>query len=117
MASSAAESKLGGLFCNAQDGTILCLALNGMGHPQTKATLIYMDKVTAVSIANNSIKKQQSKGMNMHYFLVLDQVTLNNFRLVVLQWQLPAWYVPIDTSIPICTVHVGIFSSVKTYGA
>ena len=42
VASSAAESKLGRLLCNAQDRTILRLTLNEMGHPQTEATLISM---------------------------------------------------------------------------
>ena len=62
------ESELGGLFCNMQDGTILCLTFNEMGHPQTEATPIYVDNTTAIGIVNNSIKKQRSRAINMHYF-------------------------------------------------
>ena len=58
MASSAAESKLGGLFYNAQDGTILVLTLNEMGHLQTEATPMYVEYITAVGTTNNSIQKQ-----------------------------------------------------------
>ena len=77
--SSAAKSKLGGLFCNVQDGTIIYLILNEMGHPQTEAMSIYVDNRTAVGIDNSSIKKQRSRITNISYFGVVDQVTLNNF--------------------------------------
>ena len=38
VASSSAESELVGLFCSAQDRTILCFVLNEMGPPQTDVT-------------------------------------------------------------------------------
>ena len=82
VASSTAESKLCGLLCNAQDGTILHLTLNVMGHQQTKATPIYLENTTSVSIANISIKKQWSRAMDMHYFWVVRQVNLDNFRVI-----------------------------------
>ena len=54
---SAAEAKLGALFYNIQDGTILRLALEEMGHKQP-STPVHCDNVTAVGIANDSVKKQ-----------------------------------------------------------
>ncbi len=56
---SAAEAKLGALFHNCQDGIIFQKTLADMGHPQPK-TPVHCDNVTAVGIANNSIKRQRS---------------------------------------------------------
>ena len=81
-ASSAAESGIDSLFCNAQDRTILHLTLNEMGHPQTEATPIYVDNTASVGISNNSIKKQRSRAMSILFFWVVDQVALNNFRVI-----------------------------------
>ena len=65
-----------------QDGTILHLTLNEMGHPQTEATPIYVDNTMAVDIINKSIKKQRSRAINMCYLWVVDQVTLNNLFVI-----------------------------------
>jgi hypothetical protein len=56
---SAAEAKLGALFLNCKDGTISCLTLDKLGHPQPK-TPINCDNATAVGITNNTVKWQQS---------------------------------------------------------
>ena len=68
IAASASKYELGGIFCNAQDGTTLHLTLNKMGHQQTEATPIYVDNTTDIGIANTSIKKLWRRAMNMHYF-------------------------------------------------
>ena len=54
---NAAEAKLGALFYNFQDSTILQLTLNELGHPQ-QPTPVTCNNSTAVSIANNTVKKQ-----------------------------------------------------------
>lgn len=64
---SAAEAELGALFYNCQDGKPLRLALQELGHPQ-QATPIHCDNKTAVAIANNTVKKQQSRAMEMRFF-------------------------------------------------
>ena len=64
---SAAEAKLGTLFLNCQEGMIFKLTLEDLGHFQPKIP-IHCDNATAVSIANNSIKWQQSWVMKMRYF-------------------------------------------------
>jgi hypothetical protein len=43
---------------------------------------MYVDNTMTVGIANNPIKKQQSRTMNMRYFWVMDQANLNNFRMI-----------------------------------
>ena len=58
IASSAAESELGSLFYNAQDGTTVHLTPNAMGYLETEATLMFVDNTTSGSITKNSIKKQ-----------------------------------------------------------
>jgi hypothetical protein len=66
---SAAEAKLDALFLNSKEGMIFCLALEELGHLQPK-THIHCDNVTAVGIANNTIKCQQLRLMEMCYFWV-----------------------------------------------
>jgi hypothetical protein len=69
---SAAEAKLGVLYDNCRTGRIFRLMLNKMGHPQPK-TLVHCDNATAVGIANNSIKRQHSRSIEMQFFWVGDK--------------------------------------------
>ncbi len=77
---SAAEAKLGALFYNCQDGTILRLTLEELGHPQP-ATPVHCDNSMAVSIANDTVKKQRSRAMEKSFFWITDQVELGNFNV------------------------------------
>jgi len=77
---SAAESELGALFYNCQDGTILRLALEELGHPQP-ATPVHCDNSTAVSIANDTVKKQRSRAMEKNFFWTKNQVKIGNFNV------------------------------------
>jgi hypothetical protein len=52
---SAAETKLGALFLNAQEAKVLCLTLNEFGHPQPP-TPIRIGNTTTVGIVDNTIK-------------------------------------------------------------
>jgi hypothetical protein len=72
VAASAAEAELGALFLNAQEVKILRLILEEMGHPQPP-TPIHCDNNTAVGIANDTVKRQRSRAMEMRYFWVTDQ--------------------------------------------
>jgi hypothetical protein len=64
---SAAEAKLGALFHNCQDGKIFRQMLANMGHLQPK-TPVHCNNATAVGIANNTIKQQQSRSMEVRIF-------------------------------------------------
>jgi hypothetical protein len=64
---SAAKAELGALFLNCQEGMIFKSTLEDLGHPQPKI-LVHCDNATAVSIANNTIKRQRSQAMEMRYF-------------------------------------------------
>ena len=77
---SAAESEFGGLFTNAQKGKVLQLTLFEMGWPQKEPAPIYVNNSTAHRIANNTIKRQRSRTMNMRYFWVVSQVTQQVFK-------------------------------------
>jgi len=57
----------------AAEGKIIRLILEELGHPQP-ATPVHCDNATAAGIANNSIKKQRSRAMEMRFFWVADQV-------------------------------------------
>jgi hypothetical protein len=51
---------------------IFRLTLKKMGHPQPK-TPVHCDNSKAVGIANNSIKRQRSRSMEMQFFWVGDK--------------------------------------------
>eukprot|EP00804_Cyclotella_cryptica_P000699 CCRYP_000983-RA/>CCRYP_000983-RA protein AED:0.36 eAED:0.37 QI:0/0/0/1/1/1/5/0/509 len=78
---SAAEAELGALFLNCKEGTILRLVLQELGHPQPP-TPTHCDNETATGIANNTVKKQRSRSMEMRFFWIADQVTRRNFQSV-----------------------------------
>jgi hypothetical protein len=77
---SAAEAKLGTLFHNCQDGIIFRQTLADMGHLQPK-TPVHCNNATVVGIANNTIKRQQSRSMEMRFFWVGDKVAQEVFAL------------------------------------
>ena len=56
---SAAEAELGALFLNAKEGKILRTILEELGHAKPP-TPIHCDNLTAVGIANVTVKKQHS---------------------------------------------------------
>ena len=64
VAASAAEVELGALFLNVQEARILQLILYEMGHPQPQ-TPVHSDNTTCVGIVHNTIKRQQSRVMEM----------------------------------------------------
>jgi hypothetical protein len=70
---SAAEAELGTLFLNCKEGKILRLVLQELGHDQPP-TPIHCDNATTAGIANDTVKKQRSRSMEMHFFWVTDQV-------------------------------------------
>ena len=80
LASSAAEAELGALFLNIKEGRVLRLNLAEMGHPQPP-TPIHCENTTAVGITNKTIKKHQSRPMEMRYFYSCDQVKRGNFNV------------------------------------
>ena len=71
---------MGALFYNCQDGTILRLSLEELGHPQPP-TPVHCDNSTAVAIANDTVKKQRSRSMEKNFFWVTNQVELGNFHV------------------------------------
>ena len=64
VAASTAEAELGALFLNVQEARTLQLNLCQMGHPQPQ-TPVHVDNTTCVGIANNTIKRQRSRAMEM----------------------------------------------------
>eukprot|EP00804_Cyclotella_cryptica_P024021 CCRYP_020049-RA/>CCRYP_020049-RA protein AED:0.41 eAED:0.41 QI:0/-1/0/1/-1/1/1/0/276 len=79
---SAAEAELGALFLNCKEGKNLRLVLQELGHAQPP-TSSHCDNETATGIANNTVKKQRSRSMEMHFFWVTDQV---NRRIFQIKW-------------------------------
>ena len=75
---SASEAELAALFMNVKEGKVMRLALEELGHPQPP-TPVHCDNKTATAIANDTIKKQRSRSMEMRYFWVTDQVNQGYF--------------------------------------
>jgi hypothetical protein len=75
---SAAEAKLSALFLNCKEGMIFCLTLEELGHLQPKMP-IHCNNATAVSIANNTIKQQRSRLMEMRHFWVCNKVAQDEY--------------------------------------
>ena len=81
VARSVAEAELGGKFYIAKNGKVLRLTLEEMGWKQGP-TKIFVENNTASEICNSTIKRQRSRSMNGKYFLLIDQVNLNTYRIV-----------------------------------
>jgi hypothetical protein len=77
---SAAEAELGALFMNIKDGVILRLILAELGHKQPP-TPVHCDNQTATGIANDTVKKQRSRSMEMRFFWIGDQVKRQFFKV------------------------------------
>jgi hypothetical protein len=73
-----AEAKPGALFLNSKQATIFQLTLREIGHPQPHIP-INCDNSTTVGIANNTIKRQHSRSMEMRFFWVADAVEQGKF--------------------------------------
>ena len=78
--SSAAEAETGGLFTNMKEAVILRTMLHEMGHPQP-ATPILVDNSTACGIANDNIKIQRAKAIDMRFYWVRDRVDQGQFKV------------------------------------
>jgi hypothetical protein len=77
---SAAEAELGALYHNSQTGIVFCQMLEAMGHKQHK-TPVHCNNATAVSIANNTVKGQRLRSMEMRFFWISDKVAQDMYAL------------------------------------
>ena len=83
VASAASEAEYGALFVNGKEGTIMRNTLDGMGYPQP-STVIVTDNSTADGIANDTIKQQRSRTIDMRYHWIRDRIVQGQFRV---QWR------------------------------
>ena len=81
VASLEAEADLGVMFLNAQEGLKHRLSLEEMVHYQPP-TPIHFDNTTSLGIANNTVKQQLSRAMNMRYYWILDQIKQDSFNVL-----------------------------------
>ncbi len=80
VANAASESELGGLFVNCKEGVVIRQSLADMGHPQ-QTTPVITDNSTACGIANQTMKQQRSRAMDMRYHWVRDRVAQHQFNI------------------------------------
>ena len=81
VAAPAAEAELGALFLNCKEANLMITILQEIGHPKP-ATPIHCENSTAVGIANNTVKIQCSKSMEIQYFWFCDQKKQGKFIIV-----------------------------------
>jgi hypothetical protein len=75
---SAVESEVGACFHNAQSGAPLRVTLTELGHTQPP-TPLRTDNSTVFGIMNETIKKKQSKAMDMGYHWLTDRFRQKQF--------------------------------------
>jgi hypothetical protein len=80
MVASAAESKVGACFHNAQSGDPLRVTPTELGHAQTP-TPLRTDNSTGYGIVNETIKQKRSKAMDMRYHWLTDRVRQKLFDI------------------------------------
>jgi len=78
--SSAAEAEYAALFENGKAGILERTTLEELGHKQGP-TRIRTDNSTACGIANNSVKQQRSRAMDMRFHWIRDRVDQNQFEV------------------------------------
>jgi hypothetical protein len=78
--SSASKAEIGALFDNTKHATILRTTLEEMGHPQP-ATPVQTDNSMACGIANDNIKQQRSRAIDMRFYWVRDRVNQGQFHI------------------------------------
>ena len=78
--SSASEAETAGLFTNMKEAAILRTTLEEMGYPQP-ATPVQVDNSTACGIANDNIKLQRSRAIDMQFYWVWDWVDQGQFKV------------------------------------
>jgi len=77
---STTEAKVGALFYNAQDRTMLCTTLEELGHPQP-ATPIQMDNAVAGGIVSDWVKQRRLKAINMRFYWVCNCDLQGQFQI------------------------------------
>ena len=78
---SAAETELGALCFNANEGQVMRLTFAEMVQVQTP-TPIHYDNSTANQITSGTIKRQCSRAMNMCFFWIAYQADHQNFKVL-----------------------------------
>ncbi len=77
---SGAEAELGALYHNCQTGIVFCQMLKAMGHKQPK-TPVHCNNATAGEIANNTVKQQLLRSMEMRFSWISDKVAQDMYTL------------------------------------
>ena len=78
------QNELAALFINAKEGKIIRMTLEEMGHKQPP-TPIHCDNITATGIANNTVKKQQWRRMEMRLFLMYNGIQARKTWLITIR--------------------------------
>ena len=78
--SSVADAEVGTLFDNSKEAARIRLTLQDMDHPQ-QATPIQFDNKCTEGIANDTMKKNYTKAMDMRFYWIKDRVGLLQFLI------------------------------------
>jgi hypothetical protein len=78
--SSAAEAEVGATFYNCKEAAPLRTALEELGHAQPPDP-VQVDNVTAVGIANRTVKQVRSRAMDMRFYSIQDRIDQDQFHI------------------------------------
>ena len=78
--SSAAEAEIGGLFTNCKEAEVIRQTLIDMNHPQDP-TPVQTDNSTASGLADDSIKQQKTRAIDMRFHWIRDRQQQQHFRI------------------------------------
>ena len=74
------EAEIGATFLATKEAVPLRVALEEMGHPHPP-TLMQADYSTSIIFVNNTIKRKQSKAIDMQFHWVKDRVKQGQFTI------------------------------------
>jgi hypothetical protein len=77
---SAAEAEYAAIFLNARKACVLRQTLTDLGHPQG-ATPMSVDNKCAQGLANDTVKRRQSKAIDMRFHWIRDRVRQGQFLI------------------------------------
>jgi hypothetical protein len=78
--SSATEAKIGAVFLNAKEGTVLHTTLEELGHPQPP-TQLETGNIRATGYSNRTIKQKRTRAIDIHFYWVKDGVKQVQFHV------------------------------------
>ena len=97
--SSVGEAKIGSTYINAQDDVSFWTCLIYMGHPQPP-TKIQIDNATIKAFSKVTLKKKQSKAIDMRFYWIQYREPQGQFDIFLAPSKIQPWWLPNQAPFP-----------------